>query len=171
MLKKNVVLLASARKESQTKKHVETIFCEVDCEIIDLSDAKINPYNYSAHYPPPDNFEEIIGTIIFYDRIVFATPVYWYSMSGLMKNFIDRLTDLVTINKPLGRKLKSKETFLLAVGTDKVLPEGFEIPFVLTSKYFEMDFIASIYFSTNYSLDSPNEKKIIESFLRNFVKA
>lgn len=63
------------------------------------------------------------------DKIIFATPVYWYSMSGLMKTFFDRLTDLVTIQKSVGRKLKGKETFLFAVGTDDLLPAGFTIPF------------------------------------------
>lgn len=168
MPKKTVVILASARKESQTKRHLKKICHGVNFEIIDLLDFKIDAYSYSAHYPSPDSFTEIIEKIVSYDKIIFATPVYWYSMSGLMKNFFDRLTDLVTINKNLGRELKGNETFLLAVGTDKALPEGFKIPFALTSKYFGMAFIASIYFSTIYSSDSQNEKKKIDNFILNF---
>ena len=44
-----------------------------------------------------------------YDTIIFATPVYWYSMSGILKVFIDRITDLLTIEKELGRKLRGKK--------------------------------------------------------------
>ncbi len=44
-----------------------------------------------------------------YDVLIFATPVYWYSMSGIMKVFFDRITDLLTIKKDIGRKLKGKK--------------------------------------------------------------
>ncbi|MCP4458779.1 MAG: NAD(P)H-dependent oxidoreductase [Cytophagales bacterium] len=38
-----------------------------------------------------------------------ATPVYWYSMSGIMKVFLDRIYDVLTIEKELGRKLHGKK--------------------------------------------------------------
>lgn len=44
-----------------------------------------------------------------YETLILATPVYWYSMSGIMKVFFDRLTDLLTIEKELGRKLRGKK--------------------------------------------------------------
>ncbi len=119
MPQKTVVILASARKESETKKQLQKVCAEVECDIVDLLDFKINPFSYSGNYPTSDNFKEIIERIICYERIVFATPVYWYSMSGLLKNFFDRLTDLVTIDKLYGRKLKGKRTFFLAVGADE----------------------------------------------------
>lgn len=45
-----------------------------------------------------------------YETLILATPVYWYSMSGIMKVFFDRLTDLLTIEKEFGRKLRGKKT-------------------------------------------------------------
>lgn len=107
---------------------------------------------------------QIIEEILLSDKIIFATPIYWYSMSGLSKIFLDRLTDLVTINKPVGRQLKGKETFLFAVGTDDLEPPGFAVPFELTSKYFGMKYIESFYFSTKKIKTEKDEEKV-----KNFI--
>ena len=37
-----------------------------------------------------DDMKEILDKMVTADAIVFATPVYFYSMNGRMKNFIDR---------------------------------------------------------------------------------
>lgn len=46
------------------------------------------------------------------DNIVFATPVYWYAMSGRMKIFFDRFTDLLYTHKSIGKNLKGKKLFI-----------------------------------------------------------
>ena len=46
------------------------------------------------------------------DVIVFATPIYYYEMSGQMKTFLDRLNPLYY------RENKFKEVFLLATSAD-----------------------------------------------------
>ncbi len=46
------------------------------------------------------------------DVLVFATPVYYYSVSGQLKTFLDRLNPLYT------RKNKFKEVYLLATAAD-----------------------------------------------------
>jgi len=107
-----VILLASARKNSDTEKYVDIIFRDIEHTKIDLLDYVISPYDYSHNYSSGDNFIEITEQLLQYDKIIFATPVYWYSMSGLMKTFFDRFTDLVTIQKQTGRKLAGKETSL-----------------------------------------------------------
>lgn len=81
--------------------------------------------------------------------IVFATPVYWYAMSGLMKVLFDRFTDLVTVRKDLGRQLKDRRVFLIACGADPDLPEGFEVPFRRTADYLAMKYCGSFYVQTN----------------------
>ena len=43
-----------------------------------------------------------------YDTWIFVTPVYWYSMSGQMKIFLDRITDLLKWHKDEGRKIRGK---------------------------------------------------------------
>ena len=43
-----------------------------------------------------------------YDIIVLATHVYWYSMSAIMKKFIERLSDLLHLRKDIEYKLRGK---------------------------------------------------------------
>ena len=80
-----------------------------------------------------------------HQKLVFATPVYWYAMSGSMKVLFDRLTDLVTIQKVAGRKLMGKQVYLVAVGAEDTLPVGFEVPFRRTASYFDMQYVAGFY--------------------------
>lgn len=43
---------------------------------------------------PPDDITALYPEIVRADGLVFATPVYWANMSGVMKDFIDHLTPL-----------------------------------------------------------------------------
>jgi len=140
-----LVILGSARRHSDTEKCVELLFKHQPHKVIQLLDFKIEPYRYSPDYSLEDNFLTTIDLVLLHEVILFATPVYWYAMSGLLKTFFDRFTDLVTIRKDLGRKLKGKKVFLLAVGTDDEIPSGFTIPFKLTAEYFDMHFVGYLY--------------------------
>lgn len=143
-----LIILGSAREEGETKSAVDFVFDKTSHKRINLLKYNISTYNYASSYGEEDNFSEIAQEIVNHNTILFATPVYWYAMSGLMKNLFDRFTDLVTFEKKTGRKLKGKHVFLLAVGSDKELPEGFEIPFKNTAEYLDMDYKGSIYFSS-----------------------
>jgi multimeric flavodoxin WrbA len=163
---KPVILLASARKDSDTKVFLEEVFKNTDHKLVDLLDFSIQPYDYNNQYSAQDKFFTLIEEeILTHQSIVFATPVYWYAMSGLMKIFFDRLTDLVTIKKQLGRQLKGKSTFLLAVGTDEEMPAGFETPFKLTSAYLNMLYEGCIYYSTK----NPKQQELIQDSIDNFI--
>jgi multimeric flavodoxin WrbA len=126
MINQPLIIIASARKDSDTKELVKKMWVDNEPKIIDLLDFQIAPYNYSNEYTPDDEFLAVIDEVIKHQVIVFATPVYWYAMSGLMKNFFDRFTEIVTIRKHLGRQLSGKSTFLIAVGADENFPNGFE---------------------------------------------
>lgn len=65
-----------------------------------------------------DDMAEILPKIINADVIVMATPVYFYTMCGQMKTFIDRLCSCYT-------KINDKEFYfiLTAADTDKKLME------------------------------------------------
>ncbi len=143
-----LVILGSARKDSDTQDLIHQLFADLDYAIIDLLDHTLYPYDYAASYPADDKFLHITEQLLKHKVLVFATPVYWYAMSGPMKIFFDRFTDLMTLNKALGRQLKGKKSFLIAVGSDKALPEGFEVPFSRTSAYFGLDYIAAYYSSS-----------------------
>ena len=143
-----LVLLASARQDSDTKRFLQTAFQGTSHQLVNLLDYRLSAYRYENDYPPGDGFLYIIKQVLEHQVIVLATPVYWYAMSGLLKTFVDRLTDLVTVQKTLGRQLQGKTVFLVAVGADDELPAGFEVPFELTSKYLNMRYGGCLYSST-----------------------
>jgi len=167
-----LIILGSSRKDSNTRKLLDRLFAELDHELIDLLDHKIYPYDYSTNYPVDDSFFVIIDSLLRHDTIIFATPVYWYSMSGPMKTFFDRFSDLVTIRKELGRQLKGKRTFLVATGEGEELPEGFEVPFRSTSKYLDMEFILTYYRDRNNLITTlTDSKELIEKIITAANKA
>jgi multimeric flavodoxin WrbA len=142
-----IVLVGTARNDSNTLKAVRELSLFKDAEVIQLHELTVDPYCYDHRESrDSDDFLKIVHRLIAADTIVFATPVYWYAMSGTMKTFFDRLTDLITTSKSLGRSLAGKLTFLLATGSDADLPEGFEVPFKRTSEYFGMSYKGSYYF-------------------------
>lgn len=157
---KPLIILASARKESNTAKLVHQLFEHDEADVMDLLDYTLSHYRYNADYPPEDQFMELMGHILQHRQLVFATPVYWYAMSGLMKVLFDRFTDIVTIRKEFGRSMKGKQCFLIAVGADEALPQGFEVPFRLTSDYLEMDFKGT-YYCKNSEIDVKDEEAVV----------
>jgi NAD(P)H-dependent FMN reductase len=154
------VLLASARPAGDTAALVRSVFANTEHALHNLLDAPLYPYSYAGHYPPDDAFAAVARQLVQHEVVVFATPVYWYAMSGLLKTFFDRLTDLVTVTKPLGRQLRGKRTFLLAVGEEATLPLGFEEPFRLTARYLDMEFGGSLYYSKK---EPPTAEALAES--------
>ncbi|QXV64935.1 NAD(P)H-dependent oxidoreductase [Mucilaginibacter achroorhodeus] len=145
---KPLVILGSNRKNSLTESITRKALGDADFDLIDLLDHTIVHYNYDGNYPAADEFDNIINSILPYDKIIFATPVYWYSMSGVMKVFFDRLTDLITIKKELGRSLKGKHASMIAVGADPTIPDGFEVPFKHTAAYLGIQYDGCIYYAT-----------------------
>ncbi len=61
-------------------------------------------------------------------------------MSAQLKVFFDRLSDLLTIEKGLGCKLKGKSISVLSTGYNLKLPDCFVEPFELTAKYMQLEF-------------------------------
>ena len=58
-----------------------------------------------------DDMKEIIEKMLKADVIVFATPVYFYSMNGRMKNFIDRTVPRYT-------DISNKEFYFIMTSAD-----------------------------------------------------
>jgi len=146
MENKSLVILGSNRKKSLTEQVAIKALSGTEYDIIDLLDYQIAHFNYDANYPQDDEFDAIINKILPYNTLVFATPVYWYSMSGIMKVFFDRLTDLITIKKDTGHQLRGKSASIIAVGTDPTIPEGFEIPFKHTAAYLGINYTGCFYY-------------------------
>lgn len=144
-MKKVLLIFGSSRNNGNTMKAVEAVLDKRNVEIIDLLQQQISHYDYE-HRNKDDDFLSIAQKMVDSDIVIFATPVYWYSMSGHLKVFFDRLTDLLSIRKDLGRTLKDKTCYLIASGTDEKLPLGFEQVFARTANYFDMIYKDCFYY-------------------------
>ena len=106
MENKKVIILGSSRSKGNTANSIAAISEKHNIDVIDLNNYTISYYDYESKNLNDDFLPLIKSIIENYDTLIFATPVYWYNMSGIMKVFFDRLTDLLEIEKPLGRKLR-----------------------------------------------------------------
>lgn len=142
---RTVLLVGSARKNGNTRHIVNDLSSLLDFDIIDLNDFEFGYYDY-GHTNRNDDFLDLIERIINnYDVFIFATPVYWYTMSGIMKVFFDRITDLLDNEKELGRRLRNKNMAVLTSSIGDHLGDKFWLPFIATAKYLGMSYIGSVH--------------------------
>lgn len=112
---------------------------------VDLSALAISNFDYD-HANHRDDFLSVARIMRDSRSIFFCSPVYWYAMSAQMKTFFDRLSDLITIEKKLGRSLKGKICHVIVSGTDPELPDCFLDPIRRTCAYFGMSYGEVLYF-------------------------
>jgi multimeric flavodoxin WrbA len=136
---KAIIIFGSSRSDGNTMTLLKTIIDERDIRVINLAEKNLSYYDY--HYRnSDDDFLPLIKTIIQHEKIIFVSPVYWYSFSAQMKTFIDRFSDLLAIHNDLGRLLRSKQAYLISSGSDSILPRCFEEQFQLICKYLGMQY-------------------------------
>ncbi|MCX7343320.1 MAG: NAD(P)H-dependent oxidoreductase [Proteobacteria bacterium] len=157
-----IIILGSSRSHGNTRKAINQIIGKCDIPLVDLNTLSIKPYDYE-YLNKSDDFIPLIERIVEFDTIILATPVYWYTMSALMKIFIDRITDLLDIRKDLGRKLRGKKLFVIAsFGTS--LPKGFEDTFEQTCQYLGVEYLGTsfVYVGENDEQFMENNQQAIE---------
>ena len=148
---KKVIILGSSRKNGETKKVVAELMRISDWDLIDLMDYNISHFDYE-HLNRNDDFIGLIKRITEnYDVLIFATPVYWYSMSGIMKVFFDRLTDLLSIEKDTGRKLRNKYMAVISCSNGDNLQDNFWLPFKKSAEYLGMNYVTDLHTYQNKS--------------------
>lgn len=158
-MKKVLVILGSSRSDGNTMDAVDAILRDRPFKLIDLTEWEISPFDY-GHRNRGDDFHRIAEQMATVDVIILATPVYWYSMSGILKVFMDRWTDLLEVRKDLGRSLKAKRCYLVASGSDKELPVGFEAVFARTAHYFHMSFGGCFYYAVGTDRQMSHETSV-----------
>lgn len=134
-----IIIMGSSRSFGETRKSIDLIIDEKDISIIDLKTLDISQFDYD-YLNSKDDYIPLMEKITQEnDLIILATPVYWYSMSAIMKIFIDRVSDLISIRKDIGRKLRGKKLFVIASFSTS-LPRGFEDSFSQTCKYLGIEY-------------------------------
>jgi multimeric flavodoxin WrbA len=118
IMNNSIALLGSLRSDGNTAKVLHRFVHGYPCDILDLSHHKIAHFSYAQEYADDDSFIGIVERIVHAPVTLLATPVYWYSYSTPMKIFIDRFSDLLVSQKPLGRRLRGRHFALLSTGSD-----------------------------------------------------
>lgn len=134
-----IIINSTHNKDGNTSQLIKKLY--PNSKSIKLIDYKIELYNYDEKYSDSDEFLSIISEVINYDKIIFATPVYWYSMSSLMKIFFDRITDLIGTQEELGRKLMGKKIEVITTSNGNNLGDNFFLPFKETAYYLHLEYI------------------------------
>ena len=156
MESKKVIIVGSSRSNGNTSAIAEKIANDIKADIIDLRDYAISHYDYESKNIADDFLPLIRSVLEKYDTIVFATPVYWYSMSAIMKVFFDRFSDLIKIEKETGRKFRGKNMFVISNSYDEELDYDFCMPFRLTANYLGINYLGDKHFSYRTIKDQEN---------------
>jgi putative NADPH-quinone reductase len=126
---------------------------------------RILPFDYGAPRQDED-FDAAVERILAHRNLLVATPVYWYAMSGVLKTFLDRLSDLLSGRDPSrrGRALAGRRLWLLAAGTDPELPHGFEVPFASFARYLGLDWRGHHYVHTGRDAAASEQAERLDGF-------
>jgi len=158
---KTVIIQGSSRSNGNTNKIINQINSDNQFDIIDLFTKKISHFDYEFNNANDDFIPLVKNIIDKYDTIVFATPVYWYSMSGVLKVFFDRLSDLLFVEKELGRQLRGKKMAMISNNNFDDIKDGFSMPFIESANYLGMNYLGDIH--TWLENDNTISKKVKNS--------
>lgn len=125
------VIYGSTRQNGNTEYLTKFAIDGLEVEQIYLRDYKIEPIDDRRHSESGfsdvnDDYNGLVERMMKHDTFIFATPIYWYSMTGIMKNFIDRWSHTMRDEKFPGFKnqLGTKKAYVIAVGGDNPHVKG-----------------------------------------------
>ncbi|WP_205685206.1 flavodoxin family protein [Peribacillus acanthi] len=117
-----LAVLGSSRKKGNTAYMVDRIMDGVNHVAINLADHQILPIDDKRHTVDgfslvDDDYEKILPQLLDSDIIIFATPLYWYGMSGHMKTFFDRWSQYLRDERfDLKGELSKKKAYVVVTG-------------------------------------------------------
>ncbi len=136
-----IVLFSSSRRNGNTGQLLDHVVNRDNAHIMDLSTFSISEYDYE-HKNINDDFLTVIKKVLTYDKIIFASPVYWYAVTPTMKTFLDRISDLLDVPDllNLGRQLKGKKAYVLSTSISHDISSSFINCFKDTFNYLGMEY-------------------------------
>lgn len=170
-MKKTVIIQGSSRSFGDTNKIVSYLATKNSIDVIDLATKNIGQYDYNYKNKNDDFIGLMTHIIETYDTIIFATPVYWYSMSGTLKAFFDRISDLLRVHKNTGRKLRGKNMGMISTSNSNNLMQGFSMPFIETANYLGMNYLGDIHTYIENDLINNEVKLKLDNFIETIKKA
>lgn len=140
MLMKILLLVGSTRNDGNSEKLAHLTLEGLPYKTIYLKDLDIRPIEDLRHtpegfHPVDDDYTRVLEAILESDVLVLATPIYWYSMSGTMKNVIDRFSHAIRDERypNVMEHMKSMKGIVIAVGGDHPRVKG--LPLIQQCQY------------------------------------
>ncbi len=163
---KAIALFSSSRRQGNTGMLMDQVANQSGMEVIDLDKANISPFDYDNKHSE-DDFLPLVKKILNYDHIVFASPVYWYSVSPAMKIFLDRISDLLIFPELLdtGRELRGKHAYVVSTSIGRELCSTFEGAFIKTFGYLGMNYGGALHVDCTEELDINKHQNEISAFV------
>lgn len=101
-MSKILFMNASPDKYGATNRIAEELLKNKDYTKMQMSDYDISQYGAVRDN---DQIKEMLNIIENYDTLVIGSPVYFYTVSGILKTFIDRLYLLPEVEVLKGKKV------------------------------------------------------------------
>ncbi|WP_339148869.1 MULTISPECIES: flavodoxin family protein [unclassified Sutcliffiella] len=134
------VIYGGTREQGNTETLTKHAIQGIEVEEIYLKNHNILPiidmrHDAQGFQNRTDDYNAIMERILDHDTLIFATPIYWYSMSGTMKNFIDRWSHSMRDAKfpDFKKRMSTKGAYVIAVGGDFPAIKG--LPMIQQFKY------------------------------------
>ena len=121
-MKRGIIIQGSARSRGDTYTATQKLRALSNFDFIDLKDYQIGHFDYNFDNKEVDFLPLIRRLLTTYEIFILATPVYWYTMSGHMKVFLDRISDLLILEKETGRLFRTKSMAVAVSYTHLTLP-------------------------------------------------
>lgn len=136
-----IALFSSSRRNGNTGQFMDRMALDLNIEVVSLDNLRMSAFDYQ-HRNRDDDFEPLMSRVLSHDQIIFATPIYWYSVSAAMKIFLDRLSDYLDLADLLveGRKLRGKTAFVVCTSISDDPSTAFVEAFRETFDYLGMRF-------------------------------
>jgi multimeric flavodoxin WrbA len=134
-----LILAGSSRADSNSKALAERVVEGIPHTLVELRTLTIQPIDDKRHTPEgfqpvPDDYDKVVEEMLKHEILLFATPLYWYGMSGHMKNFIDRWSQ--SLRDPrfsFKETMKGKKAYVIITGGDNPRLKG--LPLVQQFQY------------------------------------
>ncbi len=126
-----------------------------DVEYIYLKGKTIAPYSPDASYPAEDSCDEILNAMKAHQTVVFALPLYFFTMPAKLKAIIDRMVDLP------GNVLPINRVAILATAADDnpTVFDALSLTFAQIADYGSWELVGSVLaggvFDAGSVLDTP----------------
>ncbi len=127
---KILAIYGSSRDNGNNEQLAEIVLNGLNAEKVHLRDYHIQAIVDGRHTEEgfckvEDDYEDIINKVIDHEILLFVTPIYWYGMSGIMKNFIDRWSQILRDSRYTFKEtMAKKHAYVIAVGGNQPKIKG-----------------------------------------------